>query len=240
MVRGPRRPRVSPAVEFRQRPHARPPGPSGELRAPDPPGDAHRAGRHDHRAARSHDGKRLNSPNDVVVRSDGTVWFTDPTYGISSDDEGGVSEQEQDGRYVFRLDPESGALAVAIDDFVQPNGLAFSPDETRLYVADSDDDRHIRAFDVAADGSCSGGAVFAVIDNGFPDGFRFDAAGNLWTSAADGIHCLAPDGVLLGKIAVPETVANLTFGGPARDRLFITATTALFTVPVAQTGAQRP
>ncbi len=190
--------------------------------------------------ADSYDGKRLNSPNDVVVRSDGTVWFTDPTYGISSDDEGGVAEQEQDGRYVFRLDPESGDLGVAIDDFVQPNGLAFSPDETRLYVADSDDDRHIRAFDVAADGSCSGGAVFAVIDNGAPDGFRFDAAGNLWTSAGDGIHCLAPDGVLLGKILVPETVANLTFGGPARDRLFITAATALYTVPVAQTGAQRP
>ena len=95
-------------------------------------------------------------------------------------------------------------------------------------------------FDVAADGTCSGGAVFAVIDNGFPDGFRFDAAGNLWTSAADGIHCFAPDGVLLGKILVPETVANLTFGGPARDRLFITATTTLYTVPVAQTGALRP
>ena len=190
--------------------------------------------------ADSYDGKRLNSPNDVVVRSDGTVWFTDPTYGISSEDEGAVASQEQDGRYVFRLDPASGALAVAIDDFVQPNGLAFSPDETRLYVADSDDDRHIRAFDVAADGSCSGGAVFAVIDNGAPDGFRFDAAGNLWTSAGDGIHCFAPDGILLGKILVPETVANLTFGGPARDRLFITATTALYTVPVAQTGAQRP
>ena len=185
-------------------------------------------------------GKRLNSPNDVVVRSDGTIWFTDPTYGISSEDEGGVSAQEQAGRYVFRLDPASGELAVAIDDFVQPNGLAFSPDETRLYVADSDDDRHIRVFDVAADGSCSGGAVFAVIDNGFPDGFRFDAAGNLWTSAGDGIHCFAPDGVLLGKIAVPETVANLTFGGPARDRLFITATTALYAIPIAQSGAQRP
>ncbi len=185
-------------------------------------------------------GKRLNSPNDVVVRSDGTIWFTDPTYGISSEDEGGVSKQEQAGRYVFRLDPASGALSIALDDFVQPNGLAFSPDEAKLYVADSDADRHIRVFDVAADGTCSGGAVFAVIDNGFPDGFRFDAAGNLWTSADDGIHCFAPDGVLLGKIAVPETVANLTFGGPARDRLFITATTTLYTVPIAQAGALRP
>ncbi len=185
-------------------------------------------------------GKRLNSPNDVVVKSDGTVWFTDPTYGISSDDEGGVSAQEQAGRYVFRLDPASGVLSVAIDDFVQPNGLAFSPDETKLYVADSDEERHIRVFDVAADGTCSGGEVFAVIDNGAPDGFRFDAAGNLWTSAADGIHCLAPDGALLGKILVPETVANLTFGGPARDRLLITATTALYTIAVGQTGDQRP
>ncbi len=185
-------------------------------------------------------GKRLNSPNDVVVRSDGTIWFTDPTYGISSEDEGGVSKQEQAGRYVFRLDPASGNLAVALDDFVQPNGLAFSPDEAKLYVADSDADRHIRVFDVAADGTCSGGAVFAVIENGFPDGFRFDAAGNLWTSAGDGIHCFAPDGVLLGKIAVPETVANLTFGGPARDRLFITAMTTLYTVPIAQAGALRP
>ena len=184
--------------------------------------------------------KRLNSPNDVVVRSDGTVWFTDPTYGISGADEGGVAEQEQDGRYVYRLDPDSGKLSVAIDDFVQPNGLAFSPNEAKLYVADSDEEHHIRVFDVAESGACSGGEVFAVIDNGFPDGFRLDEAGNLWTSAADGIHCFSSDGLLLGKILIPETVANLTFGGPARDRLFITADTSLYTVQVAQTGAQRP
>ena len=114
------------------------------------------------------------------------------------------------------------------------------PDGTITVLADAYLGKRLNSPNDVVVQSCSGGAVFAVIDNGFPDGFRFDAAGNLWTSAGDGIHCFAPDGVLLGKIAVPETVANLTFGGPARDRMFITATTALYAIPIAQSGAQRP
>jgi len=192
-----------------------------------------------------HRGGRLNSPNDLVVHSDGSIWFTDPTYGILSDYEGYRAEPEQDARHVFRLDPAGGEPVSVADDFAQPNGLAFSPDETVLYVADSAAShdaglpRHIRAFDVA-DGRLRNGRVFAHIDKGIPDGIRTDSAGNLWSSAADGIHCFAPDGTLLGKILVPETVANLTFGGPRRNRLFITATTSLYAIYVTASGAQRP
>lgn len=192
------------------------------------------------------EGKRLNSPNDVVVKSDGSIWFTDPTYGILSDYEGYKAEPELASRNVFRLDPESGALSVVVDDFGQPNGLAFSPDESLLYVADSASSHdetwpsHIRVFDVVNGRSLANGRVFAEIDKGLPDGFRVDLAGNVWTSAGDGVHCFAPDGTLLGKILVPQTVANLTFGGPRRNRLFITATTSLYAVYLATTGAQRP
>ncbi len=195
--------------------------------------------------AESYGGRRLNSPNDVVVRSDGTIWFTDPTYGILSDYEGYRAEPEQESRNVYRLDPETGELAAAATDFNQPNGLAFSPDERILYVADSGashDDalpRHIRAFDVL-DGRLANGRVFATIDKGIPDGIRTDTAGNLWSSAGDGVHCFAPDGVLIGKIFVPQTVANLTFGGPRRNRLFIAATTSLYAIYVTATGAQVP
>ncbi|ASY66581.1 Gluconolactonase (plasmid) [Sinorhizobium sojae CCBAU 05684] len=195
--------------------------------------------------AESYGGRRLNSPNDVVVRSDGTIWFTDPTYGILSDYEGYRAEPEQESRNVYRLDPETGELAAVATDFNQPNGLAFSPDEKILYVADSGashDDalpRHIRAFDVL-DGRLANGRVFATIDKGIPDGIRTDTAGNLWSSAGDGVHCFAPDGVLIGKIFVPQTVANLTFGGPRRNRLFIAATTSLYAIYVTATGAQVP
>lgn len=190
-------------------------------------------------------GKRLNSPNDVVVRSDGTIWFTDPTYGILSDYEGYRAEPEQPSRNVYRLDPQTGELDAVVTDFNQPNGLAFSPDEKTLYVADSgashDDSlpRHVRAFDVV-DGRLADGRVFATIDNGIPDGIRTDMAGNLWSSAGDGVHCFAPDGQLIGKILVPQAVANLTFGGPRRNRLFITATTSLYSIYVAVAGAQVP
>lgn len=195
--------------------------------------------------AQSYNGKRLNSPNDVVVRSDGTIWFTDPTYGIVSDYEGYRSEPEQATRNVYRLDPQTGELEAVVTDFNQPNGLAFSPDETILYVADSGAShdehlpRHIRAFDVMG-GALANSRVFATIDNGIPDGIRIDTAGNLWSSAGDGVHCFAPDGKLLGKILVPQTVANLTFGGPRRNRLFITATTSLYSIYVTVTGAQEP
>jgi gluconolactonase len=192
------------------------------------------------------EGRRLNSPNDVVVKSDGSIWFTDPTYGIMSDYEGFKSEPEQATRNVYRVDPATGEIRAVVTDFVQPNGLAFSPDESILYVADSgashdpDAARHIRAFDVGADGRLSGGRVAAVIDEGLPDGFRIDTAGNIWTSAGDGVHCFAPSGDLLGKIRFPGPVANLTFGGPARNRLFVTANRNLWAVFVAATGVQRP
>ena len=195
--------------------------------------------------ADSFQGKRLNSPNDVVVHSDGSIWFTDPTYGILSDYEGYKADPEQTARGVYRIDPASGNIACVADDFLQPNGLAFSPDETTLYIADSAAShdpglpRHIRAFDVSG-GRLARDRVFANIDKGIPDGIRIDIAGNLWSSAADGIHCFAPDGTRLGKIRVPQTVANLTFGGPRRNRLFIAATTSLYAIYVAATGAQRP
>lgn len=187
-------------------------------------------------------GKRLNSPNDVVVRSDGSVWFTDPTYGIKSDYEGFKAEPEQATRNVYRLDPETGELDAVVTDFGQPNGLAFSPDESRLYVADSASShdinapRHIRVFDVVDGKRLANSRVFCSLDNGLPDGFRVDIHGNVWTSAGDGVHCFSPEGALLGKILVPQTVANLTFGGPRRNRLFITATNSLYSVYVATNG----
>jgi gluconolactonase len=181
-------------------------------------------------------GKRLNSPNDVVVRSDGSIWFTDPSYGIDHDYEGLRQERELDGCHVYRVDPDTSEVSRVADDFSRPNGLAFSPDESRLYIADSgathepDGPRHIRAFDVVDGRTLSGGSVFAACEPGFFDGFRFDEAGRLWTSAGDGVHCFETDGTLIGKIRVPETVANVCFGGPHRNRLFITATTSLYSV----------
>lgn len=194
----------------------------------------------------AYEGKKLNSPNDVVVKSDGTVWFTDPTYGIMSDYEGYKAAPEQDGCYVYRVDPESGEIGVAVDDFVKPNGLAFSPDESILYVADSgvshdpEGPHHIRAFDVADGRKLTNSRVFAEISPGLPDGFRLDVHGNVWTSCQDGVLCYAPDGTLLGKVRIPTMVANLTFGGPRRNRLFVTATKSLYAVYVATTGVQTP
>jgi gluconolactonase len=194
--------------------------------------------------ADSFQGKRLNSPNDVVVHSDGSVWFTDPTYGILADYEGYRAAPEQGAHGVYRIDV-SGDVALVADDFAQPNGLVFSPDETLLYIADSafshdtSAPRHIRVFDVES-GRLRNGRVFAQIDAGLPDGIRVDREGNIWSSAGDGVHCFAPDGTRLGKIFVPETVANLTFGGPKRNRLFIAATTSLYAIYVAATGVQKP
>lgn len=192
-----------------------------------------------------YNGGRLNSPNDVIVASDDSIWFTDPPYGILSDYEGHKAESEQDGCHVFRLDPNSGQLQVVADDFVRPNGLAFSTDEQVLYVSDTarshdpNGHHHIRAFDVEG-GKLRNSRVFAVIEPGVPDGFRVDSDDNIWTSAADGVHCYAPDGTLLGRIHVPEPVSNLTFGGTRRNRLFITASSSLYAIYVAQTGAQWP
>jgi gluconolactonase len=190
-----------------------------------------------------YDGKRLNSPNDVVVRSDGSIWFSDPTYGIDSDYEGHRADSEIGAANVYRVDPATGECRIAADDFVRPNGLAFAPGEARLFVSDTgathvtDGPRHIRAFDVAPDGTLSGGEVFATCTEGMFDGFRFDEDGRLWTSAGDGVHCYDPDGTLIGKVLVPETVANVVFGGPKRNRLFICATSSLYAVLVAVRGA---
>jgi gluconolactonase len=191
--------------------------------------------------AESYAGKKLNSPNDVVVRSDGSIWFTDPTYGILSDYEGYRAVPEQPLNGVYRIDPESLAVTCVAEGLRQPNGLAFSPDETILYVADSAAShdsslpRCIHAFDVRGT-RLENERVFATIDCGIPDGIRVDLAGNVWSSAADGVHCFAADGDRLGKIRVPEVVANLTFGGPMRNRLFIAATTSVYAVYVATSG----
>jgi gluconolactonase len=190
------------------------------------------------------EGKRFNSPNDVVVKSDSSIWFTDPAYGIDSDYEGHKAESEIGACHVYRVDSKTGAVTVVADDFARPNGLAFSPDERRLFIADTgishvkDGPKHIRAFDVAENGKLSGGEVFAVCTNAVFDGFRFDDEGRLWTSAGDGVHCYDREGTLLGKVLVPERVANVVFGGPKRHRLFICATTSLYAVMLAVNGAK--
>jgi len=196
--------------------------------------------------AKSYKNKPLNSPNDVVVKSDGTIWFTDPAYGIESDYEGNKSPQEQDGCYVYRFDPAKDELTVVADDFDRPNGLAFSPDESILYIADSagsfgnDRPHHIRAFDVGNSNKLKKGRVFAEINPGLPDGFRVDTDGNVWTTAGDGIHIYTPSGVLIGKIRTPKTPANLTFAGPKRNWLFIAATDSMHLLYTMANGVQRP
>lgn len=196
--------------------------------------------------ADAYEGKRLNSPNDVVVKSDGTIWFTDPPYGILSDYEGYKAESEIGGNYVFRLDPETGALSIVARDLDKPNGLAFSPDERTLYIADTGfshtpgGPHHIRAYDVV-DGEClSNSRVFAVIEPGGPDGFRVDKSGNVFASAWDGIQVFAPSSEMLGKILVPEKTANCAFGGADGKRLFITASKSLYAIDVKTTPAGWP
>ena len=193
-------------------------------------------------------GKRLNSPNDVVVRSDGSIWFTDPPYGINSDIEGYAADSEQDGCFVFCILPDGSLHAVATD-FDKPNGLAFSPDEKRLYIADSgaikgasfpgidyDLPHHIRVFDV--DGTMlSGGDVFADIHPGVPDGLRVDHEGYVWTSAMDGIRCLDTDGALIGKIVLPAPTSNLCFGGESGTDMFITSSDKVYRVRTTRRDA---
>ena len=190
------------------------------------------------------EGNRFNSPNDVVVKSDGSVWFTDPSYGIDSDYEGDAARSEIGAQRVYRVDPDSGAISMAASDFVQPNGLAFSPDESLLYIVDTgathqtDGPHHVRCFRVGVNGSLSGGEVFAICPVGLYDGLRVDVHGNLWLSAGDGVHCHAPDATLLGKVLIPETVANLCFGGAKRNRMFICGTTSLYSVYLNTRGAR--
>jgi gluconolactonase len=191
-----------------------------------------------------YNGKRLNSPNDVIVKSDGSIWFSDPTYGIDSDYEGHKSDSEQDGSHVYRVDPKSGEVAKVADDFVKPNGLAFSTDEKLLYIVDTgrthveNGPAHIRRFKVAENGRLSGGEVFAECTSGLFDGFRLDTEGRIWTSAADGVHCYHPDGTLIGKIHVPEVVANVCFGGDKRNYLYICGTSSLYGVRLPINGAK--
>lgn len=192
-----------------------------------------------------HDGRRLNSPNDVIVKSDGTVWFTDPLYGIQSDYEGGRQTSEQPPA-LYRFDPQTNRIDVAAGDFDGPNGLAFSPDERRLYVCETGDQtrddpkQYIRAFDVSAAGKLTGGDVFHKIAPGYADGIRVDEDGNLWSSAGDGVHCIDPDGRLLGKVLVPNRVSNLAFGGPQKNRLFIGGCHTLYAVFLNRRGSGWP
>ena len=186
------------------------------------------------------EGRRLNSPNDVAVRpGDGSIWFSDPPYGIETDHGGRLGTSEQTGNHVYRFHPESGAMAIAADDFDRPNGLAFTADGRRLYIADSGASRgpayaepfvaarphHIRVFDVAPDGRLSGGGVVVDIDIGVPDGLRLDAAGRIWTSAGDGVRCYDGDGTLLLRVLLPEVAANLALH---RGILYITATSSVW------------
>ncbi|ETX09682.1 gluconolactonase [Marinomonas ushuaiensis DSM 15871] len=191
--------------------------------------------------ADNYKGKKLNSPNDVIVRSDGSIWFTDPPYGINSNVEGYPAESEIGTNNVYCLLPD-GSLVVVATDFDKPNGLAFSPDESRLYIADSgairgasfpdiDYERphHIRVFDVTGT-TLSNGRVFSVIEPGIPDGFRIDQEGRVWTSALDGIRCLDSTGRCLGKIHLPKQTSNLCFGGAQGTEMYITSSDSVWRV----------
>jgi gluconolactonase len=190
-------------------------------------------------------GKRLNSPNDIVVASDGSIWFTDPPYGIISDREGRVADPEYGGCYVFRYDERGGEPTPMITDMVHPNGLAFGPDEQILYVSDTGwvrdkaDPRHIRVYDIAG-GQCVNERVFAEIDEGWPDGLRVDEAGRVWSSSGDGVRVFAPDGELVLHVPVPERIGNLCFGGPDGHDLYIAATSSLYRIRTTVRQAPRP
>jgi gluconolactonase len=204
--------------------------------------------------ADKYNGKKLNSPNDVVVASNGSIWFTDPTYGVRGWYESLHGEIEQEKRNVFRLDPQSGEVKVVVDDFVQPNGIMFSPDEKKLYVIDSGisegpgNPAHIRVFDVdIGTGKVSNSKVFTdSFAPGLTDGMRCDVEGNVWCSMGwgdpkeDGIRCYSPQGDLLGKIHLPETAGNLVFGGVQRNRLYICGSTSIYSCYVNTQGAAKP
>ena len=193
-------------------------------------------------------GRRLNSPNDVVVKRDGTIWFTDPPYGIASDHEGHRAETEQRACHVFRFNPASGALRSVSDWLEEPNGLAFSADESRLYVSDTSaalrqdggGHHHIVVFDVVDGQDLANPRIFAVISPGLADGLRLDVHGFVYTSSADSVQVYHPDGTRVGRILVPEMVGNLTFGGPQRDQLYICASTSLYRIRLRSCGLQRP
>lgn len=180
-------------------------------------------------------GRKLNSPNDVVVDSAGRIWFTDPPYGIKPE------MSEQPANYLFRLDADGAEPAPVLDSLPRPNGLCFSPDERFLYVANSDKDQHnIWRFAVGDDLTLSDGEIFAVIEPWVPDGMRVDTQGNLYTTAGDGVQVFTPGGAMLGKILTPKVAANCTFGGADNRTLYITATDTVWAVDLAATGAKRP
>ncbi|MBA2950182.1 SMP-30/gluconolactonase/LRE family protein [Streptomyces himalayensis] len=182
------------------------------------------------------EGKRFNSPNDAAVKSDGSIWFSDPDFGITSDYEGHRADSEIGACNIYRADPRSGEVRLVADGFSGPNGLVFSLDERRLYVSDSRAN-HIRVFTVQENGTLTGGDIFTECKIGNFDNIRFDDDGRLWAAAMDGgVHCYDPDGTLLGRILVPDTVANIRFGGARRNRLFIAADTALYSLVMSVTG----
>lgn len=193
--------------------------------------------------ASAFEGKRFNSPNDLSEHRDGSIWFTDPSYGISSDYEGDAAEPEMDC-HVYRIDVD-GSITRVIDSMAKPNGIAFSPDGNYVYVSDTGASHdpsltpHIKRFAFSSDKkTVTKGEVFAECQAGMFDGFRFDRDGRLWSSAADGVHCYATDGTLIGKIEIPELVANVEFGGPKKNRLFICGQTSLYSVYLAINGHQ--
>ncbi|MBR9765531.1 MAG: SMP-30/gluconolactonase/LRE family protein [Rhodobacteraceae bacterium] len=192
--------------------------------------------------ADAYGGKKLNSPNDVVVKSDGTIWFSDPTYGIDGDYFGNKAQKEQPGSYVYRYDPASGALDPVITTMIQPNGLAFSADESRIYVVDSsktDDPSNpaeIRCFDIGADGSLTDRGTVCEAPVGVFDGFRIDEDDRMWAGTATGVSCYSSEGELLGSINLGGIVINLTFGGPKRNILYMCGATELFRVHVRARG----
>ena len=181
-----------------------------------------------------YNGKKLNSPNDVAVKSDGMIYFTDPDYGIKPE------QKEQPGNYVYRLNPKTGELAPLVKDFIQPNGLCFSAGEKKLYIADSSFEKHhIRVFDVQPDGTLANSKIFCTIEEGLPDGIRCDVEGRLYSSSQVGIQIFGLDGTLIGKILVPEkATANLSFGDSDYKTLYITATTSLYSIRLTVAGAR--
>jgi len=191
--------------------------------------------------------KKLNAPNDVVVHSDGSIWFTDPGYGILSDYEGHIDKFELPAN-VYRLNPLNGKIDIVAGDFLRPNGLCFSPDEKLLYIVDTgqpaDKPHPIKVFDVIDGTRLKNGRMFCDMGKGGSDGIKCDVDGNLWAAAAwggedyDGVHIFAPDGKLIGKIFLPEACSNLCFGGVKRNRLFMTASQSLYSLYVNTQGAQ--
>ena len=186
--------------------------------------------------------KKLNSPNDVVVKSDGSIWFTDPPYGILSDYEGYKGDMEYGACYVFRYDPKENNLEVVSKDFLKPNGLAFSVNEDKIYIADSGGSHDVNApnqimvYDVIENRILKNGKVFHKFNPFFADGFRVDKDDNVWTSAGKGIKCFSPQGEVIGQLLLPDLVANLTFGGENNNILYVTSSSNLYSMELNQQG----